>query len=77
MIGYKYDTEQEVKDACKQCDIYYGIPTGQSGEVTQKWVDYRFAELNTPQFYYIVWNDTLNVVLGEPTEFEVIFPDEP
>jgi len=77
MIGYKYNTEQEAKDACKQCDIHYGIPNGQSNEVTQKWVDYRFAELNTPQFYYIVWNDTLNVVLGEPTEFEVIQPDLP
>ena len=77
MIGYKYTTEQEVKDAAHQCDTYYGIPTGQSDEVTQKWVDYRFAELNTPQFYYIVWNDTLNVVLGEPIEFEVIYPNEP
>lgn len=75
MIGYKYNTEQEVKDAAHQCDIYYGIPTGQGGEVTNKWVDYRFAELNEPQFYYIIWNDTLNVVLGEPTEFEVTYPD--
>ena len=77
MKGYKFNTEQEAKDACHQCDIYYGIPNGQSDEVTQKWVDYQFAQLNTPQFYYIVWNDTLNVVLGEPTEFEVIQPDLP
>ena len=75
MRGYKYTTEQEAINAVKACNTYYGIPTGQVGEVTQRWCDYQFAELNEPQFWYIIYDESLLVVLGESTEFEVIYED--
>jgi hypothetical protein len=68
--GYKYDIEQNAIDAREACDAYYGIPVAPD-DVTQNWVDYQFAELNNPQFWYIVYDDSLLPILGEPTEFEV------
>lgn len=75
--GYQYTTEQAAINAVKACNTYYGIPTGQVGEVTQRWCDYQFAELNTPQFYYIQYDSSLIPVLGLPTKFEVIYPPYP
>jgi hypothetical protein len=69
--GYQYITEQEAINARELCDVYYGIPVAPD-DVTQNWVDYQFAELNTPPFWYIVFDDSLLPVLGQPTEFEVI-----
>jgi hypothetical protein len=74
--GYKYLTEQEAINAREACDTYYGIPVAPD-DVTQNWVDYRFAELNTPQFWYIVYDESLLVVLGTPSEFEVVTPPFP
>ena len=76
MLGYKYLTEQEAINAREKCDAFYGIPVA-SDDITQKWVEYQFAELNTPQFWYIVYDESLFPVLGEPTEFEVITPPYP
>jgi len=69
--GYQYPTEQDAINAREACDAYYGIPVSPN-DVTQNWVDYQFAELNTPKFWYIVYDDSLLPVLGEPIEFEVI-----
>ena len=74
--GYQYTTEQEAINARELCDAYYGIPVAPD-DVTQNWVDYQFAELNTPQFWYIVFDDSLLPVLGQPTEFEVVYPPFP
>lgn len=74
MQGYKYQTETEAIKARQECDAYYGIPKSPE-DVTQHWVDYNFAELNEPQFYYITFDESLLVILGEPTEFEVIQPN--
>ena len=71
--GYKYNTEQEAISAREACDAYYGIPVAPD-DVTQNWVDYRFAGLNTPPFWYIIFDESLLPVLGQPTEFEVIEP---
>ena len=71
--GYKYNTEVEAIAAREACDAYYGIPV-HPNDVTQNWVDYRFAELNTPPFWYIFYNESLLPILGEPIEFEVITP---
>ena len=74
--GYKYDTEQDAIDAREACDAYYGIPVAPD-DVTKNWVDYQFAELNDPQFWYIQYDNSLLPILGEPTEFEVndsLFP---
>jgi hypothetical protein len=74
--GYQYDIEQDAIDAREACDAYYGIPVAPD-DITQNWVDYQFAEYNEPQFWYILYDDTLFPVLGEPTEFEVIEPPFP
>ena len=74
--GYKYDTEQEAINAREACDTYYGIPVAPD-DVTQNWVDYNFAEFNTPQFWYIVFDESLSAILGTPIEFEVVTPPFP
>lgn len=74
--GYKYYTELEAINAREECDAYYGIPVSPD-DVTQNWVDYQFAELNNPQFWYIVFDESLTPILGQPTEFEVIQPPFP
>ena len=72
--GYKYTTEQDAINAREQVDAYYGIPVAPD-DITQNWVDYNTAELDTPIFYYIIFDESLRVVLGEPTEFEVTVPN--
>ena len=74
--GYQYHTEQEAIAARELCDAYYGIPVAPD-DVTQNWVDYQFAELNTPQFWFIVYDASLLPVLGTPSEFEVVYPPFP
>ena len=74
--GYQYITEQEAINARELCDTYYGIPVSPD-DVTQNWVDYQFAELNTPQFWYIVFDESLTPILGTPTQFEVVTPPFP
>ena len=74
--GYQYFSEQEAINARELCDTYYGIPVSPD-DVTQNWVDYRFAELNTPQFWYIVYDASLLPVLGTATTFEVVSPPFP
>jgi hypothetical protein len=74
--GYKYTTESSAKSAQKQCNDYYGIPVSPD-DVTQNWIEYNFANLNEPSFWYIVYNESLNVVLGEPIEFDVVQPPLP
>jgi hypothetical protein len=74
--GYKYATETEAISAQTQCDAFYGIPKTPT-DITQHWIGYNFAELNEPQFYYITFDESLLVVLGTPSEFEVIQPPFP
>ena len=74
--GYQYNTEQEAIHARESVDAYYGIPVAPD-DITQNWVDYQFAELNTPQFWYIIYDGSLLPILGQPTEFEVVTPPFP
>lgn len=71
--GYKYTIEQEAINAREACDAYYGIPVAPD-DVTQNWVEYSFAALNKPPFWYIIFDESLLPVLGQPSEFEVIEP---
>jgi hypothetical protein len=70
ITGYKYTNEQEAIDARKQCADYYGLPTAPEN-VTKYWVNYETAELDTPIFWYIIFDSSIEMILGEPTEFEV------
>lgn len=74
--GYQYITEQEAINAREACDAYYGIPKTPD-DVTQNWVDYQFANLNDPQFWYIIYDESLLPVLGDPSDFEVVTPPFP
>ena len=74
VIGYKYTNEQEAIDAREQCDAYYGIPVTPE-DITQNWVDYQTANLDNPIFWYITFDDSLRIVLGEPITFEVTVPN--
>jgi len=71
VTGYKYTNEQDAINAREQVDAYYGIPVSPD-DVTQNWVDYNTANLDNPIFWYITFDESLRVVLGEPSEFEVI-----
>jgi hypothetical protein len=73
MLGYQYFIEQEAIDARKQCADYYGLPKSPEDE-TIYWVDYQTASLNTPIFWYIQFDSSIEMILGEPTEFEIITP---
>jgi hypothetical protein len=69
--GYKYTIEQEAIDARKQCADYYGLPVAPE-DVTKYWVDYEEANLDTPIFWYIIFDESIRDILGEPTIFDVI-----
>jgi len=66
VLGYKYQTEQEAIDARKQCADYYGLPKSPE-DITQFWVDYQTAD----DFFYIIFDESLLPILGEPIEFEI------
>ena len=74
--GYKYTTEQEAINAREACDTYYGIPVAPD-DVTQNWLEYETASLDNPIFYYITFDESLKVILGNPTYFEVTTPPFP
>lgn len=69
--GYKYSTEPEAIIAREACDQYYGIPKSPD-DITQNWVEYYFAELNDPQFWYIVYDQSLEPILGSPQQFNLV-----
>jgi hypothetical protein len=70
ITGYKYNTEQEAINARQACADYYGLPAAPD-DVTQYWVDYEEASLDDPIFWYIIFDESIREILGEPTTFEV------
>lgn len=74
ITGYKYTNEQDAINAREQVDTYYGIPVSPD-DVTQNWVDYNTATLDNPIFWYITFDESLEVVLGQPETFEVTVPN--
>lgn len=67
MLGYTYITEQQAIDARTSCATYKGLPNP-SGD-TLYWVNYNLAEVEG--YYYIIYVDGLEDVLGSPSEFTV------
>jgi hypothetical protein len=72
--GYKYQTEQETKSKIQECNIYYGIPVS-SDSITQNYIDYYYSEFNNPPFYYIIFDESLIPILGQPSEFKIEIPN--
>jgi hypothetical protein len=73
-LGYKYQTEQDAQQARRQCADYYELPKSPD-DVTKYWVDYQFAELNQPPFWYIIYDQSVLDILGEPELMEITTPD--
>lgn len=73
LLGYTYPTEQEALDAVQLCDTYYGLPV--PGGETLHWCYYKTAIYDDPIFWYIMFDESLRVVLGDPIEFQVTEPD--
>jgi hypothetical protein len=73
ITGYKYTNEQDAINARELVDAYYGIPVSPE-DITQNWLDYQTANLDNPIFYYIIFDESLEVVLGKPITFEVTTP---
>jgi len=74
--GYKYLFEQDAINAREQCDDYYKIPNTKD-DITKNWVEYQTAVLDNPIFCYIVYDETLLPILGQPIHFEVTSPPFP
>lgn len=74
ITGYKYTNEQDAINAREQVDTYYGIPVSPD-DITQNWTEYILADLDTPIFWYITFDESLRVVLGEPSTFDVTIPN--
>jgi hypothetical protein len=74
MLLYKFNTQEEAEQAVQQCNTHYGIPVSPDA-VTQTWCSFNEAALNIPSFFYITYDASLEVVLGEPIDQEVIYPE--
>jgi hypothetical protein len=74
VTGYIYTNEQNAIEAREQVDTYYGIPVSPD-DITKNWIDYNTATLDNPVFYYIIFDESLKVVLGEPETFDVTVPN--
>ena len=70
MIGYTYTTEELAITARKQCADYYGLPKTPTSTTLYK-VNYSEASLDTPIFWYIPFDESIRVVLGESETFNV------
>lgn len=70
MKGYKYTTEQDAINARQLCATYKGLPNPQGD--TLYWVNYSYSELDG--FFYIEYVEDLELVLGQPIEFEITMP---
>jgi hypothetical protein len=74
ITGYKYNTESEAIAARKQCADFYGLPITPD-DVLKYYVNYQEANLNTPIFWYIVFDEGVREILGEPETFDVVFEE--
>ena len=70
IIGYKYTIEEDAIQARKDCADYYGLPVAPD-DITIYWADYWETLYNEPVFWYIKFDESIRVILGEPTIFEV------
>lgn len=65
--GYTYTDENDAVNAVEMVNAYYNIPV-HPDDVTQTWTAYHYDSAN---FYYILFDESLIPILGEPIEFEI------
>jgi Xaa-Pro aminopeptidase len=68
MQGYIFQNEQQAIKARQQAADYKGYPI-RPGDTTIYWVNYNYSELDG--FYYILYVDGLEAVLGQPTDITI------
>jgi hypothetical protein len=69
-LGYIYQTETQAIAARQKAADYMGLPM-HPNDTTIYWVDYNYSQLD--QFWYISHVDGLELVFGQPTEFQISF----
>lgn len=69
--GYLFASENDAIQARERCDVHYGIPVNPN-DITQHWCDYQYAALQ--RFYYIIFDESLLPILGEPQDIQIITP---
>lgn len=78
--GYSYQNEQDAIAAVEKCNNFYLLPLENNANnisnVTTSWTGYNKTIYNNPFFYYIAWDESLNVVLGEPEELIIYLEEE-
>jgi len=74
IIGYKFLTEQSGIDAIESLNVHYGLPQSATDE-TQDWCFLYTADMDNPTFWYISFDESMRVVLGNPETFDVTYPD--
>ena len=67
MLGYIYQTATEAIAARQAAADYMGLPV--PGGETLYWVNFQYSELDG--FYYIIYVDGLEAVLGEPSDITI------
>lgn len=70
VTGYKYTNEADAIQARQDCANFYSLPKSPEDE-TIYWVDYIEATANSPVFWYIIFDESVRSILGEPITFEV------
>lgn len=72
--GYIFKNEEDAINAREKCDIFYGIPIS-SDDITQNWCEFIYNEMQ--DFYYIIFDESLLPILGQPEDIEIIQPPTP
>lgn len=70
MIGYKFLIEQDAINAVNECNLAYGYP---KQDTTTNWIDYQFSDLDG--FYFIIYDESVLNILGQPIEFDITMPN--
>ena len=68
MQGYKYNNIEEAVIARKKCANFYKLPKNEN-DVTKYWVDFQYSELDN--FWYIIFDESIREILGEPITIEI------
>jgi len=67
VYGYKYPNESDAINARQAAATYAGFPV--PGGTTLYWVNYEKNQYD--DFWYIIHVENLEIVLGEPIQFEI------
>ena len=73
VTGYKYTNEADAIKTRQDCANFYGLPKS-PGDKTIYLVDYIEATENSPVFWYIIFDESVRSILGEPTTFNTDTP---